>query len=69
LSWNLFVAPSSPAAWCSRPSSASRNRARIDAGLTHVWNPLLHEIAANTLSSEIDNVKYLAHAKLHHFFV
>jgi NADH dehydrogenase len=39
----------------------------IDAGLTHVWKPLLHEIAAGTLSSDVDSVKYLGHATAHHF--
>lgn len=47
-----------------------RGRARItlvDAALTHVWKPLLHEIAAGTLRSESDSIDYLAHARTHHF--
>lgn len=47
-----------------------RGKARVtlvDKGLTHVWKPLLHEIAAGTLSSDVDSVKYLGHAKTHHF--
>ena len=39
----------------------------IDHGLTHVWKPLLHEIAAGTLNSDSDSVNFLAHAKAHHF--
>ena len=39
----------------------------IDHALTHVWKPLLHEIAAGTLNSDSDSVNYLSHAKVHHF--
>ena len=39
----------------------------IDHALTHVWKPLLHEIAAGTLTSDSDRVNYLSHAKEHHF--
>ena len=35
----------------------------IDHALTHVWKPLLHEIAAGTLNSDNDSVNYLSHAK------
>lgn len=47
-----------------------RGRARItliDSSLTHVWKPLLHEIAAGTLASHDDIVNYLSQAKSHHF--
>ena len=47
-----------------------RGKARvtlIDHALTHVWKPLLHEIAAGTLTSDSDRVNYLSHAKEHHF--
>lgn len=39
----------------------------IDASLTHVWKPLLHEVAAGTLDSHKDDVLYLGHAKEHGF--
>ncbi|NNE21636.1 MAG: NAD(P)/FAD-dependent oxidoreductase [Rhizobiales bacterium] len=39
----------------------------IDNSLTHVWKPLLHEIAAGTLTSDGDSVNFLSHAKDHHF--
>ena len=39
----------------------------IDHSLTHVWKPLLHEIAAGTLNSDSDSVNFLSHAKAHHF--
>lgn len=39
----------------------------IDHALTHVWKPLLHEIAAGTLNSDSDRVNYLSHAKEHYF--
>lgn len=39
----------------------------IDTSLTHVWKPLLHEVAVGTLDSHKDDVIYLGHAKGHHF--
>lgn len=39
----------------------------IDANLTHMWKPLLHEVAAGTLKSHNDFVLYISHAKHHHF--
>ena len=39
----------------------------IDVNLTHVWKPLLHEIAVGTLDSHKDDVIYLGHAKHHGF--
>jgi len=39
----------------------------IDANRTHVWKPLLHEVAAGTLDSHEDELEYLAQARWHHF--
>lgn len=39
----------------------------VDDTLTHVWKPLLHEIAAGTLDLHEDECNYLAHARRHHF--
>ncbi|HMR31642.1 MAG TPA: NAD(P)/FAD-dependent oxidoreductase [Geminicoccaceae bacterium] len=39
----------------------------VDANLTHVWKPLLHEIAAGTLIPAEDAVFYLGHARSHGF--
>ena len=39
----------------------------VDGTLTHVWKPLLHEIAAGTLDIHDDECNYLAHARRHHF--
>lgn len=39
----------------------------IDGVLTHVWKPLLHEIAAGTLDARDDERDYIAHARSHHF--
>jgi len=47
-----------------------RDRARIlliDAARTHLWKPLLHEVAAGTLDSHEDELEYLALAYHHHF--
>jgi NADH dehydrogenase len=47
-----------------------KKRARvtlIDASLTHVWKPLLHEVAVGTLDSHKDDVLFLSHAKQHGF--
>ncbi|MBE1161000.1 NAD(P)/FAD-dependent oxidoreductase [Dyella acidiphila] len=45
-------------------------RARItlvDANLTHIWKPLLHEVAAGSLDAANDELSYLAQAKWNHF--
>ncbi len=39
----------------------------IDAARTHIWKPLLHEVAAGTLDSHEDELEYLAQAHHHHF--
>ncbi len=39
----------------------------IDTSRTHVWKPLLHEVAAGTLDSHEDELEYLAQARWHHF--
>lgn len=47
-----------------------RNRARItliDAARTHLWKPLLHQVAAGTLDSHADEMEYLALARSYHF--
>ncbi len=47
-----------------------RNKARItlvDRTLTHLWKPLLHEVAAGTLNSYEDEFSYLALAHKNHF--
>lgn len=47
-----------------------KGRARVtlvDAYLTHIWKPLLHEVAVGTLDSHKDDVIFLSHAKEHGF--
>ena len=47
-----------------------RNRALItlaDANMTHIWKPLLHEVAAGSLNSTEDELNYVAQAKWNHF--
>jgi len=47
-----------------------RSRARItlvDAELTHLWKPLLHEVAAGTMDAQRDSLDFLAQAAAHHF--
>lgn len=39
----------------------------IDASMTHLWKPLLHEVAAGTLDSHDDELEYMAQARWHHF--
>lgn len=39
----------------------------IDASRTHIWKPLLHEVAAGTLDSAEDELEYLAQARWSHF--
>ncbi len=47
-----------------------RQKARItlvDAGLTHVWKPLLHEVASGSLDASTNEINYRAHARKHHY--
>jgi NADH dehydrogenase len=39
----------------------------IDAVLTHVWKPLLHEVATGAMDAEANAVNFRAHARLHGF--
>lgn len=39
----------------------------VDASPTHIWKPLLHEVAAGTMNSHEDELNYMAFASSHHF--
>lgn len=39
----------------------------VDRSHTHIWKPLLHEVATGTLDVEIDQLSYRAHAAAHGF--
>ena len=39
----------------------------VDASLTHVWKPLLHEVASGSLDANANEVNYRAHARKHHY--
>lgn len=39
----------------------------IDCARTHIWKPLLYEVAAGSLNSHADQLEYLAQAHWHHF--
>jgi len=39
----------------------------VDKTLTHIWKPLLHEVASGTLNSNHDELSYLAQAHWQHF--
>jgi NADH dehydrogenase len=39
----------------------------VDAQLTHIWKPLLHEVAAGSLSLPANELNYVAQAKWNHF--
>lgn len=39
----------------------------VDAKLTHIWKPLLHEVAAGTLNTSVDEMEYLDHAHKNHY--
>ncbi len=39
----------------------------VDGSRTHLWKPLLHEVAAGSLNSNDDEVGYMAQAHWHHF--
>jgi NADH dehydrogenase len=47
-----------------------KNRANItlvDRKASHLWKPLLHEVATGSLDEGVDALSYRAHAKNHHF--
>ncbi|MGX5220791.1 NAD(P)/FAD-dependent oxidoreductase [Pseudomonas segetis] len=51
-------------------SLGKRGKAKVilvDANLTHIWKPLLHEVAAGSLNSSGDELNYVAQAKWNHF--
>lgn len=39
----------------------------VDQNLTHLWKPLLHEVAAGTLNPYQEEINYFAHAAKHHY--
>jgi len=39
----------------------------VDKSLTHIWKPLLHEVAAGSLDSGANEINYRAHARRHNF--
>ncbi len=39
----------------------------IDSRMTHIWKPLLHEVAAGSLNSYSDELNYMAQANWNHF--
>lgn len=39
----------------------------VDCNRTHIWKPLLHEVAAGSLNSSDDELSYMAHAHWNHF--
>ncbi|MEO4047244.1 NAD(P)/FAD-dependent oxidoreductase [Pseudomonas sp. CAU 1711] len=39
----------------------------VDSNLTHIWKPLLHEVAAGSLNSSEDELNYVAQGKWNHF--
>ena len=39
----------------------------IDRSRTHLWKPLLHEVAADSMNIHAHQLDYLAQARWHHF--
>ena len=39
----------------------------VDRNATHLWKPLLHEIATGVMDDGMDSLSYRAHGKNHHF--
>jgi NADH dehydrogenase len=40
----------------------------VNDGMTHLWKPLWHEVAAGTLDSHEDELNLVTHAFTHHFY-
>ncbi|MES2356663.1 MAG: NAD(P)/FAD-dependent oxidoreductase [Pseudomonadota bacterium] len=39
----------------------------VDRSATHIWKPLLHEVAAGTMDEDTHELEYVAQARWHHF--
>ncbi|WP_159062788.1 FAD-dependent oxidoreductase, partial [Alteromonas abrolhosensis] len=39
----------------------------VDRSRTHIWKPLLHEVAAGVIDKHSDGVDYAIHAAAHHY--
>jgi len=39
----------------------------VDAARTHIWKPLLHQLAAGSYDTHAEEIEYLAQAHAHHF--
>ena len=39
----------------------------VDKSATHLWKPLLHEVAAGTLDANMQQLDYIAQARWHYF--
>lgn len=39
----------------------------VDSQRTHIWKPLLHQLAAGSYDSHAEEIEYLAQARWHHF--
>ena len=55
---------------CLGRTLGKRKRAEIvllDRDATHVWKPLLHELATGVLNSGMDEVDYRGHSSAHHY--
>ena len=53
-----------------RPTLGRKRRASVtlvDRNGSHLWKPLLHEVATGSLDEGVDALSYRAHAKNHHF--
>ena len=40
----------------------------VDKASTHLWKPLLHEVAAGSMDIDQHELEYLAQARWHHFY-
>jgi len=41
----------------------------VDRNHSHLWKPLLHEVATGSLDEGVDALSYLAHARNHDFLL
>src|SRR6478609_3824557 len=39
----------------------------VDRSPTHLWKPLLHEVAAGSMDANTNQLEYIAQARWHHF--
>jgi hypothetical protein len=58
---------SSPRSWATARARGRAHVTLVDRSRTHLWKPLLHEVAAGSMDMHDHQLDYLAQARWHRF--